>query len=197
MKSAVALAVLAFPLSALALDISLLNPDDPGSFVGAIFDAVKNGQVGLAFVLTLMVVLAFARKFLGSKLNAIQSDLGGTAFTFLFTVLVMVAGPLSAGAALTVATFKTAVLAAFAASGSWTFVKRVVLNFLPQLTEHVFSKIPVVGWVIGLIVKRWAAPSEPAPAYNGDGTPVLEVAPAQSSSSALLQGPPSDEPPAA
>jgi hypothetical protein len=175
--------VLILPLAAFAQ----LSPDSgTDALVAGVIQAIQSGNVGLAVVVALMLVVALIRKVAAPKVAFLAGDVGGTLLNFVTVALVMVTGPVSAGGALTLAVVKTAVLTAFATSGGWTMLKRVLFNpLLPKVSPYIDEKVgqvPVVGLLLKPIVRfllgRYLT-VDPAPAEQlASSKAPLAVAPA-------------------
>lgn len=181
--SILTLTLLFAPALALAQE---LTPDaGTDALVAGIIQAIQAGNVGLAVVVALMLVVALIRKVLAPKVAFLAGDAGGTVLNFVTVLLVMVAGPVSAGAALTLGVVKTAALTAFATSGGWTALKRLVLNpLLPRITPVIDEKvgaIPVVGLVLKPIVRFLLGK------YLGAPAPAAAPAPELATSTSTLQ----------
>lgn len=150
-----------------------LTPDSTtDALLAGILQAIKEGNVGFAVVIALMLAVALVRKTIAPKVAFFATDTGGTLLNFVTVALVMVAGPVSAGAALTFGVIKTAVLTAFATSGGWTMLKRIVFNpLLPKITPFIDEKVgqvPVLGLLLKPIVrfvlgKYLTTPAKPEP----------------------------------
>lgn len=121
------LAVVLLPLIALA---QVTLPTEPDAIAAAIISAISGGNWTMVFVLGLVGVIWVVRKF-GSKLIPFLGTSEGGALLALVTgVILYIIAVKYAGQPITFNTLILAVTTAWAASGSWT-VMRKILALIP------------------------------------------------------------------
>jgi len=141
---AAAAAMLSF--SGLARAGNLVDPQDGSTDVAkAVYDAFANGHKAYAAALSLVIVVALVRKYLGGRWRFLHTDIGSTLLVLAGSFGTALAASLAGGGPATAHAAWSALVVAFGAAGGYTAVKKVIIEPLaPYLPESIRG---VVLWL--------------------------------------------------
>lgn len=125
-------------------------PEDPLFMLAPIIDAFRGGQYWYAGSLALVGIVAALRLWGAKYTTWFASDQGGAALALLGSFALTLATNLASGITPTLEIVKTALLIAFAASGGYSVIKRLLIT--PYLIPFV-EKNP--KWRPVLVIVLW------------------------------------------
>ena len=128
-----------FSFSGVAVAANAVDPADGSTDVAkAIYDAFAGGHKAYAASLTLVIVVALARKYLGGRWKWMHTDAGSTIMVLAGAYGTALSASLAGGGPVTLHAAWSALVVAFGAAGGYAAVKRLVIEPLaPYLPESI------------------------------------------------------------
>jgi hypothetical protein len=145
--------VFLFSFTGTALAADLATDPSVTDLIKPIFEAVKSGNSFLAAAMTLVLLVALARRYGISRFPFLGSDAGGAAMTLVGSFGGALSTALLAGSAPSLGLLSTALGIAVAASGGYSMAKRLLVPLLEKLATKcpawMHPMFDLVLWVFG------------------------------------------------
>lgn len=169
--------LLAFGVTASAASLTTTDPNDVVSALKPILDAIHGGQGFLAAALALVLAVTALRKWGVSRWPALGGDVAGVALTFVGSFGGAAATALAAGTGPSLKLAGAAVAVAFAASGGYTAVRKLIAPALRYLEGKAPAWMrPLLTPALNLLL--WAFESKTAVAdAKADGAAAVKANP--------------------
>jgi hypothetical protein len=133
-----------------AMAANTVDPQDGSLDVAkSVYDAVSGGHYAYAAALGLILIVALVKRYLGSRISWLHSDVGGTSLTMVGATAGAMATALAGGGPVTWALMKTAMLVGIGAAGGYSVIKKLIIE---PLIKPLQSKLPAWAQPIFSIV---------------------------------------------
>jgi hypothetical protein len=147
------IAVMLLSFGGVALAADAVDPQDGSLDVAkSIYDAFSGGHYAYAASLGVILGVALVKRYLGSKIAWLHSDLGGAATTLMGAAAAAMAAGLAGGGPVSLGLLWSSVLVGVTAAGGYSVLKKLVIeplikplqSMLPSWAQPILS---VVLWI--------------------------------------------------
>ena len=151
-----AVLLVGLPLFVLA-QVTVPDPNDPGAFLKAVFDAINGKDWYVTAGLAVVGAIWAVRKFLAPKVAFFATDAGGVVLNLGMTFGLGLSAALLAHQPVTLALLGKLLAAAFTLGGGWAIARKLLRAFGPLL-----GKIPGIGGVLAKVAAWLSGGDVPA-----------------------------------